>query len=108
MIPREILKKIQQSVSCAIRNSFLPIFRATSAIASLPLLICSCATAPPRPPDVSLNSDTLRDGMVIVNLRLDSGDDMPFLVDTGSPGTLFDKSLVSKLGRRLPIGSVSV
>lgn len=73
------------------------------------LLLCSCAsTHPPQPADVKMSPDALRDGMVIVNLRLDGGDDLPFLVDTGSPGTLFDKSLVSKLGWRLPIGSVSV
>ncbi len=46
--------------------------------------------------------------MLIVNLRLESGGDLPFQVDTGSPGTLFDKTLASKLGWRLPIGSLAV
>jgi hypothetical protein len=73
------------------------------------LLLCACAsTRQPRPVEVKMNPDALRDGMVIVNLRLDGDDDLPFMVDTGSPGTLFDKTLVSKLGWRLPIGSVSV
>jgi hypothetical protein len=72
------------------------------------LFLCSCATRPSRPADVKMNPDALRDGRVIVNLRLESGGDLPFLVDTGSPGTLFDKTLGSKLGWRLPIGSLTV
>jgi len=55
-----------------------------------------------------MDPDALRDGIVIVNLRLADGGDLPFLVDTGSPGTLFDRTLMSKLGWRLPIGSVAV
>ena len=43
--------------------------------------------------------------MLNVTLRLENGEKLPFVVDTGSPGTLFDKSLVPKLGGRLPLGT---
>jgi len=55
-----------------------------------------------------MNPDAGRDGELLVNLRLENGEEMPFIVDTGSPGTLFDKTLASKLGWRLPIGNLNV
>ena len=76
------------------------------------LLLSSCATqrAARRqlPSDVSINRDAGRGGLVFVNLHLKSGEDLPFIVDTGSPGTLFDKSLAPKLGVRLPLGTWTV
>jgi len=36
-----------------------------------------------------------------VTLRLQSGEELPFMIDTGSSVTILDKSLESKLGRRL-------
>jgi hypothetical protein len=72
------------------------------------LVLCSCASPPQLPPDVDMNPDAGRDGELLVNLRLENGEEMPFVVDTGSPGTLFDKTLTSKLGWRLPIGNVNV
>jgi hypothetical protein len=42
---------------------------------------------------------------LIVKVRLEGGEEMPFVVDTGS-GTLFDKSLEAKLGK--PIGTQTV
>lgn len=81
------------------------------ACASLGLL-CSCATKPlnhPQlPTEVTINRDAGRGGLLMVTLRLQSGDELPFIVDTGSPGALFDKSLVSKLGKRLPLGTWTV
>jgi hypothetical protein len=73
------------------------------------LLFCSCATthqqssAPAKelPADVTMNKDAGRGGRIIVTLRLEDGQELPFLVDTGSPLTLFDKSLEPKLGKRL-------
>jgi hypothetical protein len=38
-------------------------------------------------------------------LRLESGEQLPFILDTGSPWTLFDKSLEPKLGKRLHTGT---
>jgi len=72
------------------------------------LVLCSCASRPQLPPDVDINQEAGRGGYVIAKLRLENGEAMPFVVDTGSPGTLFDKTLASKLGCRLPIGNVNV
>lgn len=55
-----------------------------------------------------MNKDAGRGGLLLVTLRLDSNEELPFIVDTGSPGTLFDKSLVPKLGPRLPLGTWTV
>ena len=55
-----------------------------------------------------MNPDAGRAGELLVNLRLENGEEMPFILDTGSPGTLFDKTLASKLGWRLPIGNLNV
>ena len=75
------------------------------------LLLCSCATEKTAfsrlPADVTMNKDAGRGNWLIVNLRLADGEELPFMVDTGSPGTLFDKSLASKL-TRLPLGTWSV
>src|SRR6202007_2461862 len=40
-------------------------------------------------------------GALTVALRLESGEELPFAVDTGAPITVFDKSLEPKLGKRL-------
>ena len=72
------------------------------------LVLCSCASPPRLPPDVEMNPEAGRGWPVVANLRLENGEEMPFVVDTGSPGTLFDKTLTSKLGWRLPIGNVNV
>ena len=69
------------------------------------LLLCSCATvklARSRlPADVTLNKNAGRGGWLVVTLRLESGERLPFLLDTGSPWTLFDESQEPRLGNRL-------
>ena len=79
------------------------------------LVLCSCTTqksaSPPPiraqlPPEVTLNEDAGRGGWLIVPVRLDDGQELSFLVDTGASGTLFDKSLAPLL-HRLP-GSVTL
>jgi len=78
------------------------------------LLLCSCATRPHStspvstsdlPADVSINKDAgrggLSGGLLFAALRLENGKDLPFVVDTGSPITILDKSLESRLGKRL-------
>jgi hypothetical protein len=71
------------------------------------LLLCSCATTPrpsavdsgpERPADVTMNKDAGRGGHLIVTLRLESGAELPVIVDTGSPMTILDKSLEPQLG----------
>jgi hypothetical protein len=79
------------------------------------LFLCSCATEPPSsrdnaqsklPPEISINENAGRGGWVVVTLHNDTGNAFPFLLDTGTSGTLFDKSVESKLGKSL--GDVSV
>lgn len=69
------------------------------------LLLCSCATENPihsrLPAMVAMNNDAGRGGLLIVEVRLVSGEKLPLVVDTGAPLTAFDKSLEPKLGKRL-------
>lgn len=46
-----------------------------------------------------------RGGWLIVTIRLESGEKLPLVVDTGSPATCLDKSLEPKLGQRANTGS---
>lgn len=62
-----------------------------------------CAIGSPLPADLPINKDAGRGGWLVVPLRLESGEELPFLVDTGSSGTLLDKSLEPKLGK--PLGT---
>jgi hypothetical protein len=72
--------------------------------------LCSCATkfytaaiipATDLPADVTMNSDAGRGGMLFVMLRLGSGEELPFVMDSGAGGTCLAKSLEPKLGKRL-------
>jgi hypothetical protein len=74
------------------------------------LLFSVCATtptsaadmpAPELPAEVTINQDAGCGGLLVVTLRLESGEEVPCAVDTGSEGTVFDKSLETKLGKRL-------
>jgi hypothetical protein len=73
------------------------------------LLLCSCATEKSirlrLPADVTMNKEAGQGGMLIVTLQLESGEKLPFMVDTGASGTGFDKSLAPKLGKRLGTGT---
>jgi hypothetical protein len=73
------------------------------------MLLCSCATEKPTrsqlPADATLNKNAGRGGWIIVTLRLESGEELPFLLDTGAPWTLFDKSHEPKLGKRVATGT---
>jgi hypothetical protein len=57
------------------------------------------------PAEVPINPEAGRGGLLIVPVRLESGEEVPFLVDTGS-GSCLDKSLESKLGK--PVGTDTV
>jgi hypothetical protein len=74
------------------------------------LFFCSCATTPPRPDhspkpalpaDTSFNKGAGRGNPLFLTLRLESGEKLLFEVDTGSFLTILDKSLESRLGKRL-------
>ena len=72
---------------------------------------CSCSTAPngsandsarpPLPAAAPINKGAGDDDFLYVTLRLESGRKLLFFVDTGMPYTVLDKSLESKLGKRL-------
>jgi hypothetical protein len=50
---------------------------------------------------VTLNKDAGRGGLLFVMLRLGSGEDLPFVVDTGTPITLLDVSIKPIFGKCL-------
>lgn len=56
---------------------------------------------PQLPADVPMNEEAGRGGKLFVTLRLDDGEELPFLLDTGASGTVLDKSLEPKLGKQL-------
>jgi hypothetical protein len=89
--------------------------RTLGTILSL-LLLCSCATTPHQPAivsaselpaDVTINTVAGHGGYLTVTLRLEDGEELPFMVDTGASATIFDKSLESKLGKRLGTATTS-
>jgi len=74
------------------------------------LILASCATT--RGPsavgpasellaDATMNEDVGCGSPAVITVRLDDGQELPFLVDTGSPMTVLDKSLEPKLGQCL-------
>src|SRR6266480_4942438 len=75
------------------------------------LLLCSCATTPnwdaedsitpPLPGETSLNKGAGRGDQIRVALHLKSGQEIPVMVDTGSPDTTLDKSLNPQLWKRI-------
>jgi hypothetical protein len=78
------------------------VLRRSIRIAAL-VIVCSCSTALSfgLPSDIPLNKDAGRGGMVFVTIRLNDGQKLPFVLDTGCPTTCLDASLESKLGKRL-------
>jgi len=71
------------------------------------MFLCCCATehavGSTLPADVPINQEAGRGGGLFVTVRLESGEELPFWVDTGTSGTFFDKSLEPKLGK--PLGT---
>jgi len=69
------------------------------------LFLCSCATEnsihPILPAESSFIQNDGRENGIFVKLRLESGEELLLLVDTGRPNTILDKSLEPKLGKRL-------
>ena len=61
------------------------------------------SVVPEIPSSAPINSWAGRGDLLFVNLRLENGRSLPFIVDTGAPSTLLDKSLEPELGR--PLGS---
>ena len=65
------------------------------------LLSARAATPPKLPAEMPINHGAGRGGLLIVPVRIEGGEEMPFVLDTGSSGTLVDESLEPKLGKRL-------
>ena len=89
-------------------KTLLPLRMAGLALSLLAL--CSCALLRPPAPiepahdlpaDVAINPDAGRGNEWFLSLNLAGGEPLAFLVDSGSPVTIFDKSLEPQLGRRL-------
>jgi hypothetical protein len=106
MIPREILKKIRQ-VELRLDCFLIRGIGGALGVISL-LLLCSCATtrqpvaivpATDLPDSVAMNEEAGRGNLLFVMLRLENGEELPFLVDTGTTITCFDKSLEPQLGK---------
>jgi Aspartyl protease len=87
--------------STTLKQAFKPSYILATAFAVV--MLCSCHICDfvqaQLPGELQLNNDAGRGGWLIVLLRLEDGKELPFLVDTGSSHTLFDKSLESQLKR---------
>jgi len=53
------------------------------------------------PVEASFNHEAGRGGLLLVNISLASGEELPFIVDTGAPFCVLDKSLEPRLGKPL-------
>jgi hypothetical protein len=69
------------------------------------VVLCFCsienAWTSALPADLPLSKDAGCGGMVFVTIRLEDGEKLPFVMDTGCPTTCLDASLESTLGKRL-------
>jgi hypothetical protein len=54
---------------------------------------------PALPSEVSINKGAGRGGLLMIMLRMGTPQEFPFVLDTGMPVTIFDKSLLPRLGR---------
>ena len=82
-------------------NTWQSTLGALGIIVSL-LFLCSCATIhSPLPADVAINKTAGRGGWLYVTLHFNDRQGLRFLLDTGSPYTVLEKSLEPKLGKRL-------
>ena len=93
-------------ISTAIMSRHLS---ASVLLSALVFVSCaSTASSPPQlPGEVKMNASAGRWGLLLVTLRLEGGQELPLVIDTGSSWTLFDKSLEKKLGRRLGTETLS-
>lgn len=81
------------------------------ALSACVAFLCSCSTLPkwsadystrpPLPADAPFNKGAGDDIPLFVMLNSENGEKLLFMVDTGMPFTVLDKSLESKLGKRL-------
>ena len=53
------------------------------------------------PEEIPLERDGGKAGLILINVKLENGEEVKLALDTGSPLTVFDKSLAPLLGKRL-------
>lgn len=84
--------------------------RARPAIALLffflTFVCCGAAGSRSLPAEVTINKGAGRGELLIVPVRIGTNKEVPFIVDTGSSGTLLDESLEPMLGPR--VGTMSM
>jgi hypothetical protein len=99
MIPREIFKKVRQ---IEIHTNRVTV----CVLACLVIGVASAAFGTVLPPEVSINQDAgcggwFKGGWLKVKLHLETGEEVVFMVDTGSPITILDDSFVPRLGKQV-------
>lgn len=76
------------------------------------LLLCLCFSVGAAPADspasvcLPMNDDAGRGNWIVVTIKLEGGKQLPFIIDTGNPVTLFDDSLKPKLGKSLGTSTI--
>jgi Aspartyl protease len=80
---------------------FMKLLRVAIVSVSL-FFLCSCVSHPvfKRPGDLEMNKEAGRGGVLIVPVQIKEkdGEELPFVIDTGCPVTILDKSLQTMLG----------
>jgi predicted aspartyl protease len=88
----------------SVKRGILKFIRPPGIFLSL-LLVRSPVAADPfqpeLPPEMAINKEAVRAGIFSVTLRLESGEELPFDVDTGTSVTILDSSLETRLGKKL-------
>src|SRR6266404_5043805 len=97
---RASLVRKMQSIALKIAG-----FHSTLLIAIALIGSSSCATRdstqPALPAEASFDQEAGRGGYLRLKLRLETGEELRCMLDTGSPVTLLDRALEPKLGKRL-------
>src|SRR5580658_9890269 len=85
----------------------LLVFLGMAAPARPPIIVQSPSVpATELPHEITMNKDAGRGNELFVTVRLDNGQKLPFLLDTGASTSVMDKSLVPLLGKCLSRGDV--
>ncbi len=97
---RASLVRKMQSIALKIAG-----FHSTLLIAIALICSSSCATRdstrPALPAEASFDQEAGRGGYLRFKLRLETGEELSCMLDTGSPVTFLDRALEPKLGKRL-------
>src|ERR1041385_7132758 len=100
MLARVIIRTVRRIATRWLRVGGACLALLVLAASSTATHTSTSSPTPELPAEIALNEDAGRGEWLIIPLHLEGGEDLPFLVDTGAGGTLLDKSLESKLGKR--------